>query len=119
MKEPKQRTISMNRALHLMFTQVSTTLVEQGIDQRMILNNLKGYETPVTPEFLKTVFKTIAYTMYRKESTTTLTTNEMTTCFDVFAKFLGEEYGLTVSWPSQDSLALQALIDNEQQYGTK
>ena len=111
-KETRQRTIPMNRAMYLAFQQISTLLIEQGIDQRTIVKDLDGYSAPVTPEFLKLVFKQIMYTMYRKTSTTDLTTNEMTTCFDVFAKFLGEQYGLEVSWPSNDSLALQALVDS-------
>lgn len=109
----KIRTITMNRALHLAFTQISTLLVEQGIDQRTITKDLDGYSAPVTPEFLKLVFKTIMYTMYRKESTTALTTSEMTNCFDVFAKFLAETYGIEVTWPSQSELSWQALIDSE------
>ena len=113
MSEKPQRTITQNRCLHLCFNQVSQSLIEQGIDQRTIVKDLDGYSAPVTPEFLKLVFKQIMYTMYRKTSTTDLTTNEMTTCFDVFAKFLGEQYGLEVSWPSNDSLALQALIDSQ------
>lgn len=112
-KTEKQRTISQNRALHLCFTQVSTLLVEQGIDQRTIVKDLKGYSAPVTPEFLKLVFKTIMWTMYRKDSTTMLSSSEMTNCFDVFQKFLQETYGIEVSWPSQDSLAMQALIDSQ------
>lgn len=117
MNEPKQRTITQSRAMHLAFTQISQLLVEQGIDQRTIVKDLEHYSAPTTPEFLKLIFKQIMYTMYRKTSTTELTTNEMTTCFDVFAKFLSESYHIEVVWPSHDQLALQALIDNEQQYG--
>ncbi len=112
MKEEKQRTTQMNKACHLMFTQVSTLLVEQGIDQKMIMRDLTGYDTPVTPQFLKTVFKTIMHTMYRKDSTTQLTTTEMSDCFEVFAKFIAENYSQTITWPSNDELALQALIDS-------
>jgi hypothetical protein len=78
-----------------------------------IVEDLEGYSAPVTASFLKEVFKTIMYTMYRKTSTTDLTTAEMTECFDVFAKFLSENYGVDIVWPSQDSLALQALIDSQ------
>ena len=111
--ETKPRTISQNRACHLMFQQVSTLLIEQGIDQRVIIEDLEGYDAPVTPEFLKQVFKTIMYTMYRKLSTTTLTTTEMTTCFEVFAKFLGEHYGIHVTWPSEEALYTQYQLDQE------
>lgn len=106
----------MNRALHLAFTQISTELVGKGIDQRTVIRDLKGYSAPVTPEFLKLVFKTIMYTMYRKESTTALTTSEMTNCFDVFAKFLSETYEIEVTWPSNDALAMQALMDDDNIY---
>lgn len=106
-----KRSITQNRAMHLAFQQISDLLIGAGIDQRMITKGLEHYSAPTTPEFLKLVFKQIMYTMYRKTSTTDLTTNEMTTCFDVFAKFLGESYGIEVSWPSQDSLALQAMMD--------
>lgn len=111
--EKPQRTITQNRCLHMMFNQVSDQLIGAGIDQRTVVKDLDGYSAPITPEFLKLVFKQIMYTMYRKTSTTELTTNEMTTCFDVFQKFLGENYGLDISWPSNDSLALQALIDSQ------
>ena len=110
--EKPPRTITQNKCLHLAFNQISNQLIGAGIDQRMIIKDLEHYSAPVTPEFLKLVFKQIMYTMYRKTSTTDLTTNEMTTCFDVFAKFLGEQYGLEVSWPSNDSLVLQALVDS-------
>ena len=111
MKEEKQRSITQNRCLHLALTQISTLLIEQGIDQKMIMRDLKGYDTPVTPEFLDLVFKTIMWTMYRKESTTKLTDKEMSDCFEVFQRFIGETYGQHIEWPSNDQLALQALID--------
>ena len=94
-----------------MFNQVSVQLNGAGIDQRTVVKDLEGYSAPVTPEFLKLVFKTIMWTMYRKSSTTELSSTEMTTCFDVFQKFLGETYGISVEWPSQESLAMQALLD--------
>lgn len=114
--EKKPRSISQNRAMHLAFQQISTLLVEQGIDRRTIVKDLDGYSAPVTPEFLKEVFKTIMYTMYTKTSTTELSTDEMTACYDVFNKFLGEQYGIDCPWPSNDSLALQALLDTEMVY---
>lgn len=105
----KPRTLSQSRALHLAFQQISTELVGQGIDQRTVIRDLKGYSAPVTAEFLKMVFKTIAWTMYRKDSTTQLTTAELTGCFDVLTKFLGETYGVSITFPSYDALAFETL----------
>ena len=111
--EKKPRTITQNRALHLCFTQLSDLLIEQGIDQRTVTDKLSNYSAPVTPEFLKLVFKTISWTMYRKDSTTQLSTDEMSKCFEVFAKFMGEEFGVEVVWPSNDALAFQSLLDEQ------
>ena len=112
-KEPKKRTITQNRALHLGLEQASIELNGKGIDRHIVIQDLEGYSAPITPEFLKEVFKEIMWTTYRKKSTTELTTNEMTTCWDVFALFMAENYGIHLTWPSNDALALQALLDSE------
>lgn len=44
------------------------------------------------------------YTMYNKTSTTELTNAEVKGCYEVFIKFMGENYGLTTGWPSVESL---------------
>lgn len=110
----KQRSSAQNRSLHKALTEISNDLTQQGIEQRTILNDLVGYTAPVTPTFLKEVFKTIVYTMYRKTSTTELTTKEMVDSWDVFSKFLGEQYGIEYTWPSQEALYWEQLVDNEQ-----
>ena len=99
-----KRSSQVNKSMHLLFGQVSNELLAQGIDQRTILMDLAGYDCPTTPQFIKEVWRSIMYTMYRKESTTDLTNAEVKGCYEVFMKFMGENYGLTTGWPSVESL---------------
>ncbi len=95
-----KRSTQQNRSLHKLFSDISNSLIEQGIDQRTIIEGLQGYDAPVTPEFIKEVWKTIQYTMYRTTSTTQLETTQYDKVYDVLNKFLGEEFGIYCPLPS-------------------
>jgi len=99
-----KRSTQVNKSMHVLFAQVSAELVSQGIDQRTVIDALAGYDCPVTPKFIKEVWRSIMYTMYRKTSTADLTNAEVKGCYEVFMKFMGENYGLTTGWPSVESL---------------
>lgn len=107
MKKP--RSIQQNKAMHKLFNEVSNELISQGIDQRAVLMALEGYACPVTPEFLKEVWRSIMFTMFRKTSTTQLTTKEMTDCYEVFNKFLGENFGVHLDFPCWNNVPLEEL----------
>lgn len=109
----KQRTSQMNRAFHLLLSQVAKEMQAQGIDQRTVLTDLKGYDVPVTDTFLKEVWRSIMVTMFRKTSTTQLTTKEMKDCYDVFQKFVAENYNLEAPWPSLEQM-MMAQLESEQ-----
>lgn len=103
-KTEQQRSIKMNKCLHRALTDIANDLESQGIERRTIIEDLEGYEAPITMEWLKEVYKSVVYTMYRKTSTTDLTNKEMIDSWEVFSKFLAEQYGITYFWPSQDAL---------------
>lgn len=109
----KQRSIQQNKSLHKALTEIANDLQTQGIERRTIISNLQGYEAPITMEFLKEVYKTICYTMYGKTSTTDLTTKQMMDSWEVFSKFIAENYGVEYYWPSAEAQAF------EEYYGTK
>lgn len=109
----KQRTTQQNKSLHAALTEISNDLTEKGIERRTIVQGLEGYTAPVTPQFLKEVFKTIIYTMYHKTSTTDLTTKEMVDSWDVFSKFLSEQYHCEYTWPSQESKEFESYYNNQ------
>jgi hypothetical protein len=106
-----QRTPQQNKSLHRLFSDISNSLIEQGIDQRTIIEGLRGYDAPVTPEFIKEVWKTIQYTMYRTTSTTELQTTQYDKVYDVLNKFLGEEFGIHCEIPS-----IEAKMLNREDY---
>lgn len=110
----KQRSTTMNRCLHKALTEIANNLSEQGIERRTIVEDLTGYEAPITMEWMKEVYKTIIYTMYRKTSTTALSNKEMIDSWEVFSKFLAENYGTAYIWPSQEAQFWEQLADNEQ-----
>lgn len=110
---PKQRTIQMNKSLHLGLTQIANDLTAQGIDRRTIIKELEGYDAPITMEFLKEIYKTIVYTMYSLTSTSDLTTKQMMDSWDVFSKFLGERFGIEYNWPSAESQNFEEWYNNE------
>ena len=99
----KQRSGLMNRCVHKALTDIAADLQQQGIERRTIIEGLEGYEAPITMEWMKEVYKSIVYTMYRKTSTTELTNKEMIDSWEVFSKFLAEQYGITYTWPSQEA----------------
>lgn len=101
----KQRTSNQNRSLHKALTEIAEHLQEQGIERRTIIKDLQGYEAPITMEFLKEVYKTIVYTMYRQTSTADLRTKQMMDSWDVFSKFIAENYGVEYYWPSAEAQA--------------
>lgn len=53
------------------------------------------------------LFRPIMNSMYQKESTTELTTKEMVKVADTLAGHLSEKLGITVDWPSIESIIMQ------------
>lgn len=107
-----KRSIVMNRCLHRALTDIAQDLQNQGIERRTIIEDLEGYEAPITMEWMKEVYKSIVYTMYRKTSTTDLTNKEMIDSWEVFSRFLSEQYGVSYTWPSQEAQYWESYQDN-------
>ncbi len=98
-----QRTLTQNRALHLMFTQLANSLNEHGLDMRRTLKpeiDIPWNATTVKEYLYRPIMK--AQTM--KESTTELTTKELSQVFETLSKHLSEKFGLVIDWPSLESL---------------
>ena len=104
-----KRTVPQNKSLHKLFADISLELNSQGIDQRTVMEHLTDYPSPVTPEFIKLVWKNIQYTMYRTTSTTDLESDQYDKVYDVLNKFLGEEWGIHCEIPSIEAQMLNQL----------
>jgi len=104
--QDKQRTLQQNKALHLMFKQLADMLTESGFDMKATLK--PEIDIMWTPENIKEyVWRPLQKAMLQKESTTELTTNEIDKVFAIVSKVIGERTGLTINFPSIETLMQQ------------
>jgi hypothetical protein len=105
-KEEKQRTIKQNNSLHLMFSQLADELNFAGLDMRKTLK--PDIDIPWSGETIKEyLWRPIMKAQINKDSTTELTTKEIDEIFDTINRHLGEKFGLTISFPSIESLMMK------------
>lgn len=98
---PLQRTLQQNKAIHKLFTQLSSDLNELGLDMKVILK--PSYSIWWTPEAVKDhLWKPLQQAMYGKKSTTELTTAEVSKVYEQLAHIIGEKHGVELSFPSQE-----------------
>ena len=105
LKEIKnKRTISQNSSLHLYFDFIAEWLNELGVE--FTYNGIKGVElsTMYTPHIVKEmIWKPIQLTLFKTDSTTKLTTDNMNKIIDILTKFFAEK-GINLQFPSIESL---------------
>lgn len=102
--EPKPRTLSQNAALHLYFSQLAAELNAAGIDQKLFIDHLKGWEVPITADFLKQIWKIKQEKMFGTDSTTELKTHQVTEVYETVNKFVGQQFGVHTAFPSLDEI---------------
>ena len=99
----KERTLKQNKALHVLFEELSQTLNEQGLDMRRTLK--PGVEIPWNAKTVKEyLWRPIQKAQLNKDSTTQLTTREIDQVFDTLNRYLGENHGVHVPFPSIESV---------------
>lgn len=98
----KKRTRSQNSAMHLWFTMLAHELNTQGLDMRVVLK--PEWQIWWTPEAVKeNLWKPLQEAMYRKVSTTDLTTAQVDKVYEQIMKIIGERHGIHIDFPSQTS----------------
>lgn len=102
------RTALQNRALHLACSQIAQQLNAAGYD----FNDGKVIRIPVsfTQDNVKEyMFKRVMNALHPDiESTTELTTKEVQEVYEELNRYLAENWGVSVPWPSQESLSMEA-----------
>ena len=99
-----QRTLKQNKSLHKFFTILAQDLNDAGLDQRKVLK--PGIEIPWTSATIKAqLWKPIQDVMLEKESTTELTTKEVNQVYEVLIRHLGEKFGITTAFPSEQEIS--------------
>lgn len=104
--EKPQRTANQNKALHKLFGEVADEMLAQGIERKTVMLDLGGYSCPIDAAFMKEVWRAIQFTQTGKYSTTKLTTDEVNRVYETFNRFLADEYGVHVPFPSMEMLTL-------------
>jgi len=105
----KPRTESQNKALHLYFSHLAEILNDNNLDMRKVLK--PSINIPWTAKSIKEyLWRPIMKIQLGKDSTTELTTKEIVEVYDVINKHLGEQFGITVEFPSQESLINNSRI---------
>jgi len=98
--EKEQRTSKQNNALHLYLAQLSKALNDAGLDMKAVLK--PEVEIPWTPENVKNhLWRPVQRIYLNKESTTELTTDEISKVYDVINRHLAK-FGISVPFPSEE-----------------
>lgn len=107
-----KRTKQQNKALHVLFNLLASTLNEAGLDMRKTLKPEIDipWSGPAVKEFL---WRPIQTAQLDKRSTTELTTVEIDQVFDTINKHLGEKFGLHVPFPSIEEIILRQESERE------
>lgn len=95
------RTTRQNNALHSTLSEYAKQLNEAGIPYKIKIGD-KEIEGIWTLENLKDLFKIIAKHLYKVETTTKLSTREMSECYQVFAERISFNTGVHVEWHSNE-----------------
>lgn len=104
--EDKKRTAQQNRALHLYFTHLSEELNNAGLDMRRTLK--PEIDIPWNSKTIKEyLWRPIQQAQIQKKSTTELNTDEIDLVFNTLNRHLSEKFGITVEFPSIESLLLK------------
>jgi hypothetical protein len=96
------RTDQQNKALHVWLREVGEALNDSGYDMRNTLKH--DIEIPWSEDRVKEfIWKPVQEAVTGKDSTTKLTTVEITEVHDILNKHLGEKLGIHVPWPSYEA----------------
>ena len=99
----KKRTLAQNRAMHKLFTKMSDTFNELGLDMKVILKpNINIWWTPEAVK--KELWKPLMQAMYKIDSTTELNTTQVSKVYETIARHIGEKHGVEIDFPSKEQI---------------
>ena len=115
-KVNRTRSLQQNKALHLYFTFIADQLNDKNIEYEW--KGIKGmqmscdYNTTIVKDFL---WRPIQQQLFNKDSTTTITTQEINEVIDILSKAFAH-IGITILFPSYESWATSEIL---KKYETK
>lgn len=105
----KPRTEAQNKALHLYFTQLAEMLNDAGLDMRKVLR--PSISIPWSGKTIKEyLWKPVMEFQLQKSSTTEMTTKDINEVYDTINRHIGEKFGITLEFPSMESLINKSRV---------
>lgn len=99
-----KRTDRQNAALHKYLSDLANELQAHGITQKMFIDELKGWDIPITKEFLKMIWKMKQEKMFLTNSTTQMETDQVSQVYDAVNMFTSTVFGVGCAFPSEEEL---------------
>lgn len=97
----KSRTVRQNSALHKFYELLADELNLAGLDMKKTLN--PAADIPWTADNVKQfLWKPVQKAQLQKESTTSLTTKEIDVVYATLMRHLGEKFGVSLEFPSNE-----------------
>ena len=102
------RTLAQNAAIHIWCRQMADALNENGLDQQVVVEQIKPEGRMWTAErFKESILKGIIFALFQETSTTKLTKKQLSDAHDVTASFFRSkfpEYNLPLDMPHKETL---------------
>ena len=98
--QEEKRTGQQNKAFHKFFGLLSDELNTKGLDMKVVLK--PSHQIWWTSESVKeNLWKPVMKAMYNIESTTELTTSQVSKVYEQIMQILGEKFGVNVEFPAR------------------
>lgn len=97
--EKSKRTSQQNKALWTYCTLLATALNDAGLDQRAVLK--PGIDIPWNKDSIcDQLWRPIEKAVIGEESTTELSTKDVSEVYEILNRHTAEKLGVSVAWPS-------------------
>ena len=103
-RRAKQRTDQQRKAIEVYCRDLAYTLNRAGLDQRKVFAAMRedGIDIPWRQETAKdSLWRPIQVAILGKESTTKLSTDEVSRVYDVLNRWTGQTFGVSVPFPDK------------------
>lgn len=104
MTEPKEqpRTDSQRKAIEVYCREVAKALYDEGHTLQDVIKEVKKAEiTPTQSNIKAVVWNGINEALFKKTSSTELSTTEVTKIYEVMNKWLGEKFEIHIPFPNE------------------
>lgn len=118
MKIHPKRTNQQSKAIHKYLTMVADELINQGQTMQNVVKKIRRAEiTPTTVSIKEIVWKPLQKALLGKDSTTELTTAEVTKVYKVMSMWLAKEFNISLPFPSEEET--ENYLKSYEQYRNK